>query len=1027
MGKNLKVLYVTESESDIQKFVQILEEANYSVVPIWISISEVMLGSLKTDGYDLIILDATRGQHHIHETNIILNTLGTEKPIVTIINDKADQDYFDTLEIPCFDYLLLKDIFTLGRIVKHLFRELHLHNRIHAIEDEFEKEIERLTTTLASIGDGVITADIDGNANELFLYTFDISSVEILNERIGRVFGCHDSLDIGKGCGHGSACHECKLKKALEEVISLSKTIKDLEIKKVLTVNNQEVERCFRINAVPLLLCETKHVIVVIDDITEYRKLEENLIKSRDYYLTLFENFPAMIWRADCSKKCNYFNKSWLDFTGRTMEQEIGDGWTEGVHSEDIEMCFRIYSEAFGARESFEMEYRLRNKDGQYRWILDIGRPFYDIDSKFLGYIGACFDITERKIAEEGLRRYRLLSQNANDIILFADINGYVIEANDAAIRAYGYDKEELLNKSIFYLVNPDPKSPVGAQPYQANARGIYYEATAYRKNGSTFTAEVSMQGTEIGSSKVLMAILRDVTERKLINEELKQAKESAEAANHAKSEFLANMSHEIRTPLNGMIGMIDLTLLTGLTEEQKDNLYTAKECAGTLLNLINDILDFSKIEAGKLKIEYIDFNIKDLLEQTVRPHVIRARGKGLLLKYKADGKMPQVVNGDPYRLKQVINNLLGNAVKFTDSGEVNLSARLVTKNDEYVELEFLVSDTGIGMTSEDIERLFYSFSQVDSSHTRKYGGTGLGLAISKQLVEMMGGSIWVKSIKGNGSTFYFTVKLRSGNTAADTLIPVVPVRKTRHPLRILLVEDDKINQLVTTRIILETGHKVITANNGIEALQILIDENIDVILMDIQMPEMDGIETTKRIRKREETTGSHILIIALTAYALQGDREKFLSIGMDGYISKPIQINSFLNTVETITERLSGSKAVGMASRNNDDNSVNEAETNKFLTEYAKSVEPLLKSMDVNINLLKCSIKQNDLSSIERYAHVIKKLSSEISATTVKGAAFKVELAARRGNITEAVEYFDLVTEEFLKYKKHIRSYKNS
>ena len=288
----------------------------------------------------------------------------------------------------------------------------------------------------------------------------------------------------------------------------------------------------------------------------------------------------------------------------------------------------------------------------------------------------------------------------------------------------------------------------------------------------------------------------------------------------------------------------------------------------------------------------------------------------------------------------------------------------------------------------------------------------------------MMGGSIWVKSIKGSGSNFYFTVKLRSGNTAANTLKPVVPVRKTQHPLRILLVEDDKINQLVTTRMILEAGHKVITANNGIEALQILIDENIDVILMDIQMPLMDGIETTKRIRNGEETTGCHIPILALTAYALQGDREKFLSIGMDGYVAKPIQINNFLDTVETVAERLIGSKAAGIFSKCKDGNSVDNPETDKFLKDYSKSMEPSLKSMNENINLLKCSFEHNDLSGIERYAHIIKKLASEISVTTVKSAVFKVELAARRGNITEAVECFDLVTGEFLKYKKQIKGY---
>ncbi len=1156
MKNDIHLLFAVESENDIQMLIQFFEDAGYNIVSSRVNTNEVLSCSIKAADYDLIILDITGIRHNTNEIGLIADTLGIETPIITIVNDKAHYDYFRAMNNPRFECLLRKDIHFLGWVAKHLLREAFLYNKLQAAEAAFRQERERLTTTLASIGDGVITTDIAGNVtfmnhtaeeltgwkqyeaegrqfdsvfkiidkktntvmespfsrtmrkgaksglkrstvllsrdgneyfisassspirdnnakvigliivfrditkikgieselengqkslkaifdaapismlivdekitiqntNETFLDTFNMSNPDILNKGIGRAFGCEHSLDNECGCGHGPACHGCKLREALEGVISSSKAIKGLEIKKVLNTGSQEADRCFRINAVPLLLGEKKHAVVVIDDITEYRKLEESLVKSRDYYLTLFEKFPAMIWRADCSKKCNYFNESWLDFTGRTMEQEIGDGWTEGVHPEDIKTCFKTYSEAFDAREPFEMEYRLRNKNGQYRWILDIGRPFYDMDNKFSGYIGACFDITERKVAEEGLRKYQLLSQNANDIILFADVNGYVIEANDAAVRAFGYEKDKLLGKSIFYLVSPDPRSPVGAQPYQANANGIYYEATAYRKDRSTFTAEVSMQGTEIGDGKVLMAILRDSTERKRINEELKQAKESAEAANHAKSEFLANMSHEIRTPLNGIIGMIDLTLLTGLTEEQKDNLYTAKECAGTLLNLINDILDFSKIEAGKLTMECINFNIAELVEQAVKPHIIKAREKGLKFQYKVDDKIPQVVNGDPYRLKQVINNLVGNAVKFTDSGNINLSANFIAKSGKYVELEFKVSDTGIGIAPEDMKRLFNTFSQVDSSHTRKYGGTGLGLAISRQLVGKMGGSIRVKSVKGKGSSFYFTVKFGIGHITTDTNMAAPSVNKTQHPFQILLVEDDKVNQMVIARMIQETGHKIITANNGIEALQILSEKEIDIVLMDIQMPEMDGIETTRRIRMKETPTGKRIPIIAITAYALQGDKEKFLSVGMDGYISKPIQMGAFLDAIEKMAERIAGQKQDGGVFRAAEGNKVDKSETDRFILEYSRRIEPLFKEITGNISLLKNSFEKNDLTAIEGYAHKIKKLSSKINATAVKAAIFKVELAARKGNITEAAEHFAQAAEELLKYENQIK-----
>ncbi len=775
------------------------------------------------------------------------------------------------------------------------------------------------------------------------------------------------------------------------------------------------------------------------DTISEYKK--ENELKGLK---AIFDAAPIGMLILDESLTIKHVNESFLNTFKKSHSETITQriGRVFGCeHSIDLENCcgYSPACEKCQLREALEGAISSNNAikglelkktifiDNleEVHWFRINAAPIILEEVKHA--IVVIVDITEHRKLEEGLGRYQLLSENSNDIILFADINGRIIEANEAAIRAYGYTKEELFSKSVFYLVNPDSRSPVGAQPYQANATGIYYEATAYRKDGSTFASEVSMQGTEIGDSKVLMAILRDVTERKNINEELKRAKASAEAANHSKSEFLANMSHEIRTPLNGMIGMIDLTLLTGLSDEQKDNLNTAKECAGTLLNLINDILDFSKIEAGKLTVDYIDFNIEELIYQMIKPHSIKAQSKGIELMYKLDAKIPQMVNGDPYRLKQVINNLLGNAVKFTDKGEVDFSIKVLSKKDEQLELEFRISDTGIGISMEDIGSLFKSFSQVDSSYTKKHGGTGLGLAISRQLVEMMNGSIRVESKKGNGSTFYFTVRLGVGKKATySTPKSVFPINKTKHPLRILLVEDDKINQIVITRMIKEIGHKSVVVSNGVEAMQILDEETIDVILMDIQMPEMDGVETTKRIRKKEEMSGIHIPIIAITAYALQGDSDKFLSVGMDGYIAKPIQLNSFLETIEKVSESLMKPQTIREPLKSKEINSVNEIESNVFMAQYAKSMEPILKDMSENIKHLGYSFERSDLSSIESYAHIIKNLSSEISATTLKTAVFKVELAARRGNITEAAGYLDLVTEEFLKFEKQMKRYEN-
>lgn len=628
-------------------------------------------------------------------------------------------------------------------------------------------------------------------------------------------------------------------------------------------------------------------------------------------------------------------------------------------------------------------------------------------------------DITRIRQAEESLERYRLLSENANDIIIFSNTDGGIIEINSAALRAYGYTREEILNKSVFELVEPGNRTPVRIQPYNSDIAGIYYEATARRKDGSNFIVEVGLQSAKIGQNKVLLSIQRDITERKQTQKELEEARERAETANLAKSEFLANMSHEIRTPLNGMLGMIDLTLLTDLTEDQRDNLFTAKSCATSLLNLINDILDFSKVEAGELGLENIGFNLKDLIEQVIKPHGIEAEKKGLIFGYQLDSQMPQSVNGDPNRLKQVLNNLLGNAIKFTDVGEINLSATIKDSRKGFVELEFQISDTGVGIAPEDMERIFGTFSQADNSITRRFGGSGLGLAISKQLVKMMGGSIRAESEKGKGSTFYFTVKLVVGelgtaNVRHDMEVPT----KTDQPLRVLLAEDDEVNQIVTARMLREAGHIVEITNNGMEALHVISKEDIDVVLMDIQMPGMDGLEAVRRIRTGEKGTGKRLPIIAFTAYALQGDREKYLAAGMDDYIPKPVQINDLLKTLERTVEEFGTRDWSGTPVGDGYCFEYENAGYENLLTEHRMNMEKTISNMVASMAFLEDAFDKGDLLLIERHAHGIKKMSETLGTGTIKNIMFKLELAARREDLNAVAEQFSSITEEFNKFR---------
>jgi signal transduction histidine kinase/CheY-like chemotaxis protein len=414
-----------------------------------------------------------------------------------------------------------------------------------------------------------------------------------------------------------------------------------------------------------------------------------------------------------------------------------------------------------------------------------------------------------------------------------------------------------------------------------------------YRQTGFIL---ISAAGGAIIIALVLVA-LADYRQRGRLILDLDLARLAAETASHHKSRFLANMSHEIRTPMNAVMGMTELALEKAADPDQRECLETVQKSAHSLLALLNDILDFSKVEAGKLDLVVVDFEVEQSVRNVLRTLDLRAREKGLELRLDVAPGVPRFLAGDDQRLQQVVLNLVGNAIKFTVSGEIRVEVRLESGDIQPVRLEFVVADTGVGVRPEKQNAIFAPFEQEDDSTTRKYGGTGLGLAISTKLVEMMHGRIWIESPwldpetgrTITGSAFHFTAEFAPGK--APVRAEPASAGPTPENLRILLAEDNAVNRTLAIRALERRGHTVLVARNGREALEILTRERVDVVLMDIQMPEMDGLQATAAIREMEKTSGGRLPIVALTANAMRGDGERCLAQGMDAYLAKPFRI----------------------------------------------------------------------------------------------------------------------------------------
>ncbi len=640
-------------------------------------------------------------------------------------------------------------------------------------------------------------------------------------------------------------------------------------------------------------------------------RVQASLQEKDILYRSVVESLNEGLVITDTEDKILFINSRMETISGYKLEEVVGNKAYELFLEEkdwpDLES--KIDTRLAGEAEQYEVQQI--KKDGTKWWSQINASPHLGTNEEIIGTIGAVTDITERKQTEQNLRnseeQIRLIIDTALDAVVIIDENGRVINWNPQAESVFGWSKKEMMGRFLGETIIPYHHRSGhrrGMERYHATGEGPVLnkriELTALRRNGDEFPIELAIAPVEIDGKKIFSAFIRDITKQKQAAADLMEASRKAEASANAKERFLANMSHEIRTPMNAIVGMSNLLNKTSLNEKQTQYIDALKKSADSLLYIINDILDFSKIGSGKLALENIAFSLHDLLRNLVAAIQYKVDEKGIDLTFDIDPNIHKVLKGDPIRLNQILLNLVNNAIKFTNKGSVDLECKLIAQTVDVNTIEFNIADTGIGIEADKIDSIFDSFSQADESITRRFGGTGLGLAICKQLVELFGGTIKVQSQLNKGTIFSFVLNLPKGKESelANHIVEQADVAFDLEGYKVLLVEDNEMNLFLAKTILLDGKMNVDTACNGLEAVDKVMENEYDIILMDVQMPLMSGIEATQKIRTELKL---NIPIIALTANAIKGDNDKCLQAGMNAYIAKPFETTTLFSEIAAL------------------------------------------------------------------------------------------------------------------------------
>jgi PAS domain S-box-containing protein len=638
-------------------------------------------------------------------------------------------------------------------------------------------------------------------------------------------------------------------------------------------------------------------------DITEHKRTEESLRREQFLFGLLLRSIPDNIYFKDRKSRFLRINEPMARLFGlRDASEAIGKRDFDFFTGEHAHQAYEDEQRAMSTGEAIvDLEEKETWPDGHVTWVSTTKIPFRDERGNITGLVGISRDITGRKQAEDALRKSeeqtRVIIDSAYDAFVMIDAAGRIIDWNRQACAVFGWSREEAIGLLMSTaIVSPQSREAhqQGMQQFLATGDSQILnkivEITAQDKTGREFPVELTIQPIQRGDSFAFSAFIRDITARKHTETALREAKEAAEAGARAKSEFLANMSHEIRTPMNGVIGMTGLLLDTKLDPQQREFTEAVRVSADTLLTVINDILDFSKIEAGKLTFEHLDFDLVETIESTLDMLAERAQGKGIELTSGVRPDVPVNLRGDPGRLRQILMNLLGNAIKFTEHGEVVVRVFKESETEEHAVLRFTVVDTGIGIPHAVQERLFQAFTQADTSTTRRFGGTGLGLAIARQLVTMMSGEIGVQSEPGKGTTFWFTARFEK---LPGGLRPARTENRDLTDLRVLVVDDNATNRQILRHQVVAWKMQKGSAAGGHEALQLLraavaAGAPYDIALLDMQMPEMDGLTLARAIKADPSIAPTRLII--LTSLGHISDSEEWKAAGIDAYLVKPVK-----------------------------------------------------------------------------------------------------------------------------------------